>query len=189
MDVVRQNVKELGGRITIESTPGAGTSFSLALPLTLAISDGMIVQLGDQFFVIPLAHVVESLRPAPGDLKGMGTSRQILNVRDRFVPVVSLQGIAGAHGVTDDPCKGVLVIVETERCGQAALLVDAIIDQRQFVIKNLDTHFRAVDSVAGATILGNGRVALILDVDNLVQCAATPDCALDKTRAQMRDAA
>ncbi|WP_236672057.1 chemotaxis protein CheA [Croceicoccus sp. YJ47] len=169
MDVVRQNVKELGGRITIESRPGKGTAFVLALPLTLAISDGMVVQVGGQSLVLPLAHVVESLRPLASDLKGMGTSRQLINIRGSFVPIVRLDHLAGEELAIDDPCKGVLVIVDTERCGQAALLVDSITDQRQFVIKNLDTHFRAVESVAGATILGNGRVALIIDVDNLVQ--------------------
>ncbi|MFB0613069.1 chemotaxis protein CheA [Aurantiacibacter poecillastricola] len=170
MDVVRQNVKELGGRISIESEPGKGTAFVLALPLTLAISDGMIVQVGDQSLVVPLAHVVESLRPQPGDLKGMGAKRLMLNVRGRFVPILPLSGITGGSAV-DDPCRGVLVIVDTERCGQAALLVDAISDQRQFVIKSLDTHYRSVEGVAGATILGNGRVALIVDVDQIVQSA------------------
>ncbi|WP_239806141.1 chemotaxis protein CheA [Croceicoccus hydrothermalis] len=169
MDVVRQNVKELGGRITIESRPGEGTTFVLALPLTLAISDGMVVQVGGQSLVLPLAHVVESLRPLASDLKGMGTSRQLINIRGSFVPIVRLDHLAGEELAIDDPCEGVLVIVDTERCGQAALLVDSITDQRQFVIKSLDTHFRAVESVAGATILGNGRVALIIDVDNLVQ--------------------
>lgn len=173
MDVVRQNVKDLGGRITIESTPGEGTAFVMALPLTLAISDGMVVQVGDQSLVVPLAHVVESLRPLPKDLKGMGSTRQMLNVRGQFIPVVPLGRLAGGPTVTTDPCRGVLVIVETERCGQAALLVDAITDQRQFVIKSLDSHYRAVESVAGATILGNGRVALIVDVDHLVQFAGS----------------
>ncbi|MGY6550528.1 MAG: chemotaxis protein CheA [Erythrobacter sp.] len=171
MDVVRSNVKDLGGRITIETTPGQGTTFTLALPLTLAISDGMIVQTGDQALVIPLAHVIESLRPAPGEVKGMGTRRQMLNVRGRFVPIVSLGAMTGAAGSASDPCAGVLVLVETESHGQAALLVDAITDQRQFVIKSLDANFRSVDSVAGATILGNGKVALIVDVDYLVQSA------------------
>ncbi len=172
MDVVRQNVKDLGGRITIESAPGKGTTFILALPLTLAISDGMIVQVGEQSFVIPLAHVVESLRPEQGDIKEMGTSRRMLNVRGQFVPILGLDGIAGPTKSTDDPASGVLVVVETESAGQAALLVDEITDQRQFVIKSLDTHFRSVDTIAGATILGNGRVALIIDVDSLVQSVA-----------------
>lgn len=172
MDVVKQNVKDLGGRITIDSKPGKGTTFSLALPLTLAISDGMIVQVGDQSLVIPLAHVIESLRPQVADIKGLGRARQMLNVRGRFVPIVSLGMMTGARGMEGDPSKGVLVLVETESHGQAALMVDSITDQRQFVIKSLDAHYRSVDSVAGATILGNGQVALIVDVDYLVQSAA-----------------
>ncbi|MGB3806541.1 MAG: chemotaxis protein CheA [Erythrobacter sp.] len=171
MDVVRQNVKELGGRIAIESEPGNGTAFVLTLPLTLAISDGMIVQVGEQSLVIPLAHVVESLRPRPQDLKGVGTACQMLQVRGQFLPVIPLSSIGAGAGATRDPCNGVLVIVETESSGQAALLVDEITDQRQFVIKSLDTNFRSVEGIAGATILGNGRVALIVDVDRMVPVA------------------
>ncbi|GAA4762904.1 chemotaxis protein CheA [Stakelama sediminis] len=168
MDVVRQNVKELGGRITIDSTPGEGTVFTLALPLTLAISDGMIVTVGDQTLVVPLAHVVESLRPDAKDVQGLGTARQMLNVRGNFLPVLSLEESVGARNAVASPTEGVLIVVDTESAGQAALLVDGITDQRQFVIKSLDTHYRSVDGVAGATILGDGRVALILDIDGLV---------------------
>jgi len=171
MDVVRQNVKDLGGRITIDSTPGKGTTFILTLPLTLAISDGMIVNVGDQTLVVPLASVVESLRPADGDVKGLGTSRSMLNVRGRFIPVIALREALGTSAGALAPGEGVLIVVDTESTGQAALLVDAIQDQRQFVIKSLATNFRPVDGVAGATILGDGRVALIVDVDGLVTSA------------------
>ncbi|GMM61737.1 chemotaxis protein CheA [Novosphingobium pituita] len=168
MDVVRQNVKELGGRITIESEPGAGTTFTLTLPLTLAISDGMVVNVGDQTLVVPLANVVESLRPSPDEIKGLGNHRAMMNVRGRFIPVVPLHLAVNADGAVETPTEGVLIVVETEGAGRAALLVDSIVDQRQVVIKSLDTHYRSVEGVAGATILGDGRVALIVDVDGLV---------------------
>lgn len=168
MDVVRQNVKDLGGRVSIESEEGKGTTFTLALPLTLAISDGMIVNVGDQTLVVPLAHVVESLRPDPKDVQGLGASREMLNVRGRFIPVLRLDQAVGASGAAASTGDGVLIVVDTEAAGQAALLVDAICDQRQVVIKSLDTNYRSVEGVAGATILGDGRVALILDVDALV---------------------
>ncbi|OQW44473.1 MAG: chemotaxis protein CheA [Proteobacteria bacterium SG_bin5] len=168
MDVVRQNVKNLGGRITIDSRPGKGCTFTLALPLTLAISDGMIVTVGDQTLVVPLAHVVESLRPTPAEIAPMGVGRRMLNVRGRFIPVLPLDRALGAEGAVEDPCQAVLIIVDTEAAGQAALQVDMIADQRQFVIKSLATHYRSVDGVAGATILGNGDVALIVDVDAVV---------------------
>jgi len=179
MDVVRQNVKELGGRITIESEEGKGTTFTLTLPLTLAISDGMIVKVGDQTLVVPLTHVVESLRPDPKDVQGLGSQRQMLNVRGRFIPVVSVGHAVGAYDAIQNPHEGVLIVVDTESAGQAALLVDNIWDQRQFVIKSLDTHYRSVDGVAGATILGDGRVALILNVDTLVSSAVAPGFGLE----------
>jgi two-component system chemotaxis sensor kinase CheA len=170
MDVVRQNVKELGGRITIESESGSGTAFTLTLPLTLAIADGMIVNVGDQTLVVPLTHIVESLRPERAEVQGLGTRREMLNVRGRFIPVVRVCQAIGASNCFTAPEEGVLIVVDTV-AGPAALLVDDICDQRQFVIKNLDTHYRAVEGVAGATILGDGRVALILDVDGLVASA------------------
>ena len=168
MDVVRQNVKDLGGRITIESEPGMGTAFILTMPLTLAISDGMVVNVGDQTLVIPLASVVESLRPDIEHVKGLGSQRAMINVRGRFIPIIPLHASVGAAGAAETPEQGVLIVVETEGAGRAALLVDAIRDQRQVVIKSLDTHYRSVEGVAGATILGDGRVALIIDVDGLV---------------------
>lgn len=168
MDVVRQNVKDLGGRITIESEPGSGTTFTLTLPLTLAISDGMVVNVGDQTLVVPLANVVESLRPEPHEVQALGVNRCMINVRGRFIPVIPLSASVGAIGAAAHPQDGVLIVVETESAGRAALLVDAICDQRQVVIKSLDTHYRSVEGVAGATILGDGRVALIVDVDSLV---------------------
>jgi len=171
MDVVRQNVKDLGGRITIESEEGKGTTFTLALPLTLAISDGMIVNAGGQALVVPLTHVVESLSPTAAEVQGLGSTRRVLNLRGRFIPIVPVW--PPAEG-TVDPCQGVLIVVETQVAGRVALLVDSISDQRQFVIKSLEANYRAVEGVSGATILGDGSVALILDVDGLVAAAIGP---------------
>ncbi len=168
MDVVRQNVKDLGGRISIESHPGKGCTFTLALPLTLAIADGMIVTVGDQTVVVPLTHVLESLRPEEADVKYIGTDLMVLNNRGRFLPVVRLDGSVGALDAVQNANDAVLIVVDTESHGQAALMVDSIVDQRQFVIKSLEAHYQPVTGVAGATILGDGKVALILDVDALV---------------------
>lgn len=168
MDVVRQNVKDLGGRISIESHPGKGCVFTLALPLTLAIADGMIVTVGDQTVVIPLTHVLESLRPEESDVQHVGKDLMVLNNRGRFLPIVRLDDAVGALGGARVPEDSVLIVVDTESHGQAVLMVDGIVDQRQFVIKSLEAHYQPVTGVAGATILGDGKVALILDVDALV---------------------
>ncbi len=172
MDVVRQNVKDLGGRITVKTEPGAGTSFILTLPLTLAIADGMTVTVGSQTLVLPLSHIVENLRPGPSDIQRLGNGRLMLKARDRFIPVVDIGRALGLDGQVSDPTQAVLIIVDTELAGQAALLVDSIVDQRQIVIKSLNANYRSVECVAGATILGDGRVALIVDIDGLVSAEA-----------------
>jgi two-component system chemotaxis sensor kinase CheA len=168
MDVVRQNVQALGGRVTIQSTPGAGSTFALALPLTLAIVDGMIVSVADQTYIIPLTHVVESLRPERGAVQSTGFGNRMLNVRGSYLPVLGVGDKLGVAGAIPEPAEAVLIVVETEGLGTAILMVDEIIDQRQVVIKSLETHYQQVEGVAGATILGDGRVALILDVEGIV---------------------
>ncbi|SDC32997.1 two-component system, chemotaxis family, sensor kinase CheA [Sphingomonas sp. YR710] len=165
LDVVRRNVQSLGGRITISSKLGQGSTFTLALPLTLAILDGMIVSVGEQTYVIPLTHIIESLRPKPGEVKQMGANQPMLNVRGTWLPIQSVARELDIPGGETDPTKAVLIVVDSEAAGQAVLMVDAIRDQRQVVIKSLETNYRQVDGVAGATILGDGRVALILDVE------------------------
>lgn len=165
MDVVRRNVQALGGRISIASRPGFGSTFTMALPLTLAILDGMIVSVGEETYVIPLTHIIESLRPQEGDVKTMGINQPMLNVRGQWLPIQSVSGQLTIPGAQTDPTKAVLIVVDSETAGQAVLMVDAIRDQRQVVIKSLETNYRQVEGVAGATILGDGRVALILDVE------------------------
>jgi two-component system chemotaxis sensor kinase CheA len=166
MDVVRKNIQALGGRIGIQSREGQGSSFSLSLPLTLAVLDGMIVTVGGQTFVIPLGHIVESLRPGDGMLTTFGPDGLLLDVRGAYVPVLPIGDHLGIGGAQRDPTKAVLIVVEGDQ-GQAALLVDTIQDQRQVVVKSLEANYQALDGVAGATILGDGRVALIVDIDTL----------------------
>ena len=164
MDVVRRNIQALGGRIGIQSREGSGSSFSLSLPLTLAVLDGMIVTVGEQTLVIPLSHIVESLRPSENTLNRFGPDGSLLDVRGAYVPVLPIADHLGIPGDQRDPTKAVLIVVDGDN-GQAALLVDAIQDQRQVVVKSLEANYRQINGVAGATILGDGRVALIVDVD------------------------
>ncbi|MFN3434275.1 MAG: chemotaxis protein CheA [Sphingomonas sp.] len=167
MDVVRKNVQALGGRIGISSNLGSGSSFALSLPLTLAVLDGMIVTVGDQTFVIPLGHIVESLRPDDDGVKVLGPTASLLDVRGSYVPVHRVAEQLGIHGAQADPAQAVLIVVESDH-GQAVLMVDSIQDQRQVVVKSLEANYEAIPGLAGATILGDGRVALILDVDALI---------------------
>ncbi|HEX2593834.1 MAG TPA: chemotaxis protein CheA [Rhizomicrobium sp.] len=166
MDVVRRNIVDLGGRIVIGSTPGKGSRFSLTLPLTLAVLDGMVVAVGDQTFVLPLTHIVESLKARPSDIHPF-QSRQLLNVRGSFVPLVNTAELLGVDGGAP-PSDGVVILVESQGSGRLALSVDAIIGQHQVVIKSVESNYQHIEGIAAATILGDGRVALILDVDGLV---------------------
>ena len=168
MDVVRRSIQSLGGRISISSVPVRGSTFTLSLPLTLAVLDGMVVGAGEQTLVAPLAAIVESLTPNEADIHHVGGVDPVLRFREAFVPLVD---VAQVMGFRDDPTAlkgGVVMIVETESGQRAALLVDAIHGQRQVVIKSLESNYRHVEGVAAATILGDGRVALILDIDALV---------------------
>ncbi|SEN09667.1 two-component system, chemotaxis family, sensor kinase CheA [Sphingomonas gellani] len=167
MDVVRKNVQALGGRIGIASNLGRGSSFSMSLPLTLAVLDGMIVTVGDQTFVIPLSHIVESLRPGIDEVKTVGPDASLLDVRGAYVPVHRVGSQLGIRGAASDPSGAVLIVVESDQ-GQAVLMVDTIQDQRQVVVKSLEANYQQIHGLAGATILGDGRVALILDVDALI---------------------
>lgn len=168
MDVVRRSIQSLGGRINITSTPGKGSTFTMSLPLTLAVLDGMVVGAAEQTLVAPLAAIVESLTPKAEDIHLVGGVDPVLMFRDEFVPLVDVGQTMGFRTASTDLKGGVVMIVETEGGQRAGLLVDAIHGQRQVVIKSLETNYRHVEGVAAATILGDGRVALILDIDALV---------------------
>lgn len=168
MDVVRRSVQALGGRISITSRPGQGSTFTLSLPLTLAVLDGMVVDVAGHTLVVPLSAIVESLRPKPVDVRPLGPQGHVLSVRDTYVPVVDVASILGFREGVRSPCDGVVILVESEDGGRAALTADSIHGQRQVVIKSLESNYRQVDGIAAATILGDGRVALILDVDAVI---------------------
>ncbi|WP_425982082.1 chemotaxis protein CheA [Brevundimonas sp. TWP1-2-1b1] len=168
MDVVKRSIQALGGRISISSVPGKGSTFTLSLPLTLAVLDGMVVAAAEQTLIAPLPTIVESLTPQAADLHFVGGVDPVIRFRDRFLPLIDVALIMGFREQPMSPTDGVAVVVETESGQQAALLFDAIQGQRQVVIKSLETNYQQVEGVAAATILGDGRVALILDVDVIV---------------------
>lgn len=178
MDVVRSNVEALGGRVDISSVPGRGTTFTLVLPLTLAILDGMVVRLAGQRFVLPLAHVVEAIRPEPGQIRATTPGSEVIEVRGTYLPVRRLThtfGLVDANPLS--PEDSLVIIVESETAGNVGLLVDTIDDRREVVIKSLEQNLHPIRGLGGATILGDGSIALILDVEALV----APVAALSRT--------
>lgn len=168
MDVVRKNIQSLGGTVDIDSALGEGTKVTIRLPLTLAILDGMSVRVGSEIYILPLNSVVESLQPQAEDLKAMGGETRVLRVRGEFLPLVSVHEFFDVQSPTPPLAESIVVIVEAEG-RQIALVVDELVGQQQVVIKSLERNYRRVAGVSGATILGDGRVALILDVAEVVR--------------------
>ncbi len=169
MDVVRSNVEALGGRVDITSTPGQGTCFTMILPLTLAILDGMIVRLAGQRFVLPLANVIETVRPEPGQVRAMTPTSEVIELRGAYLPVKRLTDLFGfAPETRRIPEESLVIIVESETAGNVGIMVDTIDDRREVVIKSLEQNLHPIRGLGGATILGDGSIALILDIDALV---------------------
>jgi two-component system chemotaxis sensor kinase CheA len=183
MDVVRRSIQALGGRITIASRPGQGTTFTLSLPLTLAVLDGMIVTVAGQTLVVPLSAIVETLQPKAADVHALGEKARVIGIRGAFLPLIDVGAVLGYREEEADPLASVAMMVETENQSQCALMVDGIIGQQQVVIKSLETNYGRVFGVAGATILGDGRVAVILDVDAIVAGPARSDSARKRNAA------
>jgi two-component system chemotaxis sensor kinase CheA len=171
MDVVRRNIVSLGGQVTIVSTSGQGTTVAIKLPLTLAILDGLSVLVGDETYIIPLVNIIESIRPKAGQVQTIVGDGEVVNVRGRVLPIVRLHEVLNVVPRVLDPTESLLVLVENGR-EQVALLVDELVGQHQVVIKSLETNYRRVEGVSGATIMGDGRVALILDIPGLVRMAS-----------------
>ncbi|QRY80666.1 chemotaxis protein CheA [Pseudomonas sp. PDNC002] len=172
MDVVRRNIQAMGGRIDIDSAPGMGTRMSIRLPLTLAILDGLIVAVEKVNYVVPLTYIVESLQARADDVRGLaGEESTVIRVRGEYLPLFSLNQLLHIDAQPLPPEQGIVVILESE--GKSfALQVDELVGQQQVVIKSLEQNFRRIDGIAGATIMGDGSVALILDVDALPRLAA-----------------
>ena len=167
MDVVKRNIHALGGRIAVESNFGAGSRFLLSLPLTLAVLDGMVVAVGRETYIIPLTNIMESLRPTAANIHAVVGRGDVLTLRGVYVPLFYLHRHFMVADAVADACRGTVVIVEGEGEGQVGLVVDELLGQQQVVVKSLETNYDAVDGIGGATILGNGMVALILDVERL----------------------
>jgi two-component system chemotaxis sensor kinase CheA len=171
MDVVRRNVERLGGRVLIRSVAGKGSTFYMSLPLTLAVLDGMVIGVGHETYIVPLTVILESLRPQARDVHRLVGGGEVLYVRGEYVPLVYLGRIFDVPGATREPWEGLVMLVDADAGGKIGVVVDEIVGQQQVVIKSVEANYRALRGIAGATILGNGRVALILDVAGLAETA------------------
>jgi two-component system chemotaxis sensor kinase CheA len=168
MDVVKRNILAMGGVVDIKSGKGFGTTISISLPLTLAILDGMSIRIGNEVYILPLGYIVESLKPVAADLKDISGQGRVIKVRDEYLTLIPLYQVFNVEPKVTDPTKGLVVILESDG-RKAALFVDDLIGQQQIVVKNLESNYRKVAGISGATILGDGGVALIVDVAALLR--------------------
>ncbi|EFM4194578.1 chemotaxis protein CheA [Escherichia coli] len=166
MDVVKRNIQEMGGHVEIQSKQGTGTTIRILLPLTLAILDGMSVRVADEVFILPLNVVMESLQPREADLHPLAGGERVLEVRGEYLPIVELWKVFNVAGAKTEATQGIVVILQSGG-RRYALLVDQLIGQHQVVVKNLESNYRKVPGISAATILGDGSVALIVDVSAL----------------------
>jgi two-component system chemotaxis sensor kinase CheA len=168
MDVVKRNITAMGGVVDIKSARGFGTTISISLPLTLAILDGMSIKVGAEIYILPLGYVVESLQPSPADIKEISGKGRVVKVRGEYLSLIPLYQIFDVEPIFTDPAQGIVIILESEG-RKAALFVDDLVGQQQVVVKNLESNYRKVAGISGATILGDGGVSLIIDVAALLR--------------------
>lgn len=173
MDVVRRNIQSMGGHVQLYSRAGMGTTTRIVLPLTLAILDGMSVQVGNEVFILPLAHVTESMQPTEEQLRRVSDTDHVMFVRGEYLPLISLRDIFSVEEAEKDVTRAIAVILQAEDM-RFALLVDHLIGQHQVVVKNLEANYRKIPGISAATILGDGSVALIVDVFALQRLARDP---------------
>jgi two-component system chemotaxis sensor kinase CheA len=169
LDVVRRNIKDLGGHVEVRSESGKGSTFTIRLPLTMAILDGQLVRVGREIYIISLLSIVESLQVRPERVSSIAGRAELYKLRDEYIPIIRLYDLFDVQPDSTDLQQGLLVVVEADG-KRVGLFVDDLLGQQQVVIKSLETHFQHVQGLAGATILGDGTVALILDVPGLMQC-------------------
>lgn len=172
MDVVRRNIESIGGRIEIVSKTGEGSGFYIQLPLTLAILDGMCVKVGSRIFVIPLLNIIESFQPKPNELKNI-RNEKLLWIREQYWPMVALHQMMDIDDAVTSATQGIVVLVESSK-KRYGIQVDSILGQQQVVIKSLERHYRKIPGLAGATIMGDGTVAMILDADAVAEHCQLP---------------
>lgn len=171
MDVVRSNIQDLGGRISLKSVRGRGMTIQLALPLTLAVMDGMVIKVGQQTYVMPLSAIVECLRPSASEISNLIGTQGMLQLRGEFVPIVMLGDLLDIGGSSNASGERVVIITDAGEGTRFGLVVDELLGHQQVVIKSIEESYGSVPGIAAATILGNGRVAFILDVEKLSDMA------------------
>jgi two-component system chemotaxis sensor kinase CheA len=179
MDVVRRNIQKLGGRVTVESNEGEGSTFTLALPLTLAVLDGMLVSVAGERYVVPLSAIVETVCPDASAIRALPDGGTVMPLRGEAIRLIDLcQSMNLSRLGQAEPLRKLAVIVETEFGRRIGLVVDELLGQQQVVIKSLEANYRRIEGVAGTAILGDGRVRLILDIDGLAAMAGrNPDAS------------
>jgi len=185
MDVVKRNIDAVRGRVEITSVPGQGTTFTVRLPLTLAVTDGMLVRVGTERYVVPLTNIHMSFRPEPSMLQTVAGQGEVVTLRGEVMPVLRLHRLLAVPGATTDPTRALLMIVGDGRQRRTALLVDELLGQQQVVAKSLGDGVGQVPGVAGGAILGDGRVGLILDVAELVALAQSAPAGADAARTRV----
>ena len=171
MDVVRRNIAELGGTIDVKSEAGRGSTFTISLPLTLAIVDGQSVSVGEEVYIVPLVNIVESLQLEPGMARRMVDETEVFPFRGEYIPIVRLHALFGAKTTVTELHRGLVMVVEGDG-RRVGIFVDDLLGQQQVVIKSIEANYGRVDGVSGATILGEGTVALILDIPGLIRAAS-----------------